>query len=137
MSIKILDCTLRDGGYYNRWDFAPDLVSDYLKVMADSKIDFVELGFRQFKNDKYLGPHAYTTSKYLERIKLPDGPRYGVMVNAKTVLSEDMGQEECIDKLFKHSSREKIDLVRIAAHFEEVKLCLPMLQQLKNKGYLE
>ena len=28
--IKILDCTLRDGGYYNNWDFSNDLVNDYL-----------------------------------------------------------------------------------------------------------
>ena len=27
----ILDCTLRDGGYYNNWDFSKDLVNQYLK----------------------------------------------------------------------------------------------------------
>ena len=30
--MKILDCTLRDGGYYNNWDFSKDLVNDYLKA---------------------------------------------------------------------------------------------------------
>lgn len=136
MTVKILDCTLRDGGYYNRWDFSPRLVLDYLTAMAENKIDFVELGLRQFKNDKYLGPHAYTTSKYLDRIDLPIGPTYGVMVDAKTVLEEKCDQEECIDKLFKSSNEEKIDLVRIAVHFHQVKLCLPMLRRLKEKGYL-
>ena len=28
--IEILDCTLRDGGYHNNWDFSNDLVNDYL-----------------------------------------------------------------------------------------------------------
>ena len=31
--IKILDCTLRDGGYYNNWEFKKDLINEYLKVM--------------------------------------------------------------------------------------------------------
>ena len=135
MTIKILDCTLRDGGYYNKWDFSKDLISDYLESMAICEIDFVELGFRQFKNDTYLGPHAYTTAKYLERLNLPDGPTYGVMIDAKTILSENQNQEECIDLLFDEAKKEKIDLVRVAAYFEEVPLCLPMLQRLKEKGY--
>ena len=28
-NVKILDCTLRDGGYYNNWDFSFDLVGAY------------------------------------------------------------------------------------------------------------
>ena len=31
--LKILDCTLRDGGYYNNWDFDQELVEVYLKSM--------------------------------------------------------------------------------------------------------
>ena len=30
--LTLLDCTLRDGGYYNNWDFSKDLVNDYLKA---------------------------------------------------------------------------------------------------------
>ena len=30
-NMKILDCTLRDGGYYNNWDFSPEVVTEYLK----------------------------------------------------------------------------------------------------------
>ena len=37
-----LDCTLRDGGYYNDWDFETHLVQDYLHAMDSLKIDFVE-----------------------------------------------------------------------------------------------
>lgn len=29
--IKLLDCTLRDGGYYNNWEFSYDFVKEYLK----------------------------------------------------------------------------------------------------------
>ena len=44
--VKILDCTLRDGGYYNNWDFKIDLINEYLKVMQLIKVDYVEIGFR-------------------------------------------------------------------------------------------
>ena len=44
--IKILDCTLRDGGYYNNWNFSKDLINEYLKVMNFINIDYVEIGFR-------------------------------------------------------------------------------------------
>ena len=42
-SIKILDCTLRDGGYYNNWDFDHELVELYLKSMEDASIDIIEI----------------------------------------------------------------------------------------------
>jgi 4-hydroxy 2-oxovalerate aldolase len=136
MTLNILDCTLRDGGYYNNWDFPQALITDYLNAMSSLNVAYVELGLRQFKNDCYLGAHAYTTAEYLNRINLPDGPVYGVMVDAKTIISEDFSQEEGIDKLFADQKVERISLVRVAAHFSEVERCLPMLDRLKQKGYL-
>ena len=52
---KLLDCTLRDGGYYNNWEFDLDLVNDYLQAMDTLKIDFVEIGFRSLKKDGFKG----------------------------------------------------------------------------------
>ena len=45
-----IDCTLRDGGYYNLWNFEESLVRKYLEVMEKLNIDFVELGFRFLKD---------------------------------------------------------------------------------------
>lgn len=47
-NINILDCTLRDGGYYNNWDFSPEVVNAYLKSVAEAKIEYIELGLRNF-----------------------------------------------------------------------------------------
>ena len=38
---EVLDCTLRDGGYYNNWDFSLDLVGDYLKSISSSGIKYI------------------------------------------------------------------------------------------------
>ena len=42
-NLKILDCTLRDGGYYTNWQYDLNLVNDYLSCMSDLKIDFVTI----------------------------------------------------------------------------------------------
>ena len=43
-NIEVLDCTLRDGGYYNNWDFSLDLVRDYIKSISISGVKYLELG---------------------------------------------------------------------------------------------
>ena len=46
MNLQILDCTLRDGGHYNDWDFSESIVKKYLSSMSSAKVDIVEIGFR-------------------------------------------------------------------------------------------
>ena len=91
--LKVLDCTLRDGGYYNNWDFDEDLVRDYLNALAEAKIDYIELGLRNFPKCTFDGPFAYTKESYLNSIVLPPGPKYGVMIDAKTILSSNLQVE--------------------------------------------
>ena len=59
--LKILDCTLRDGGYYVDWDFDESTVKKYLSAVAIAKIDIIELGFRFLPVNKFLGAFAYST----------------------------------------------------------------------------
>lgn len=133
---KILDCTLRDGGYYNEWDFEPEVVSSYLQAMADSKIDYVELGLRNFTKSGFYGAFAYTTEDFINRLELPHGPTYGVMVDAKTILTADMSIQDAVDKLFVSASDSKLSLVRVAAHFHEVEHSGEIIKALKAKGYI-
>mgnify|MGYP003553179679 CR=1 FL=1 len=132
----ILDCTLRDGGYYNNWDFDADLVNTYLKAIAQAHIDFVELGLRNFPQEGFLGPFAYTTEAYLNQLDLPVGPTYGVMVDAKTILSAALSISDAVDALFVARDQSKVGLVRIAAHFHEVEASQEIAQCLKAKGYV-
>ena len=43
MKYEILDCTLRDGGYYTDWNFSSNLVKNYLKAIAKTPVKFIEL----------------------------------------------------------------------------------------------
>ncbi|MCI8392057.1 MAG: hypothetical protein HFI35_15630 [Roseburia sp.] len=47
MSIRITDCTIRDGGYLLNKNSDPDFVKGVMKGLADAGIDFVETGFLQ------------------------------------------------------------------------------------------
>lgn len=37
--IRFLDCTLRDGGYYNAWDFSEELIHEYFEAMQTAGVD--------------------------------------------------------------------------------------------------
>jgi Isopropylmalate/homocitrate/citramalate synthases len=134
--MKILDCTLRDGGYYNNWDFPAEIVEAYFQAVAQAKIDYVELGLRNFPKDDFLGAYAYTTEDYLNTLELPVGPVYGVMVDAKTILASSLKMAAVIDILFVPAAESKIGLVRVAAHFGEVEQCAPIVKYLKQLGYM-
>lgn len=134
--IKILDCTLRDGGYYNNWDFDAEVVDNYLTAIAAANIDFVELGLRNFAKSGFHGAFAYTTEDYINGIELPNGPTYGVMVDAKTILECELSISDAVDMLFVDAHMSKLGLVRIAAHFREVEASETIAKRLKEKGYL-
>ena len=45
---KILDCTLRDGGYYTNWDFSTNVIDSYIEAMNQLPIDYLEIGYRNY-----------------------------------------------------------------------------------------
>lgn len=42
MKTVLLDCTLRDGGYYTNWDFETKVVDAYIQAMNALPIDYLE-----------------------------------------------------------------------------------------------
>ena len=132
--INILDCTLRDGGYYNNWYFEKDLINEYLKVMDILKIDYVEIGFRFLDNIKSKGPTAYSEESFLKTLKIPKKLKIGIMINAADFVSK----KNIIDlakKNFKLKKKSLISLVRIACHHNEVEGIIPLISWLKKSGY--
>ena len=131
-----IDCTLRDGGYYNRWDFPLDVVQDYLDAMGAAQIDYVEIGFRALQQKQFFGAHAFTTESYLKQFRVPDAVKLGVMLNASGILRHENGAGAAIEDLFCPASDSAVVLVRIACHFHEYNEILPVVDLLHEKGYL-
>ena len=69
--LTLLDCTLRDGGYYNNWSFSRNLVNDYLKAIAGSGIKYVEIGFRSLRENKLNGPNFFSRDNYIDILNIP------------------------------------------------------------------
>ncbi len=106
---KILDCTLRDGGYYNNWDFSESLVNSYLQAMKEIKIDYVEIGFRSLDSTEYRGPYYYSTDNFLDSLSIPKNLKIGVMVNAAEILSNKFNNPmKVIKLLFKKKRNQKL-----------------------------
>lgn len=133
--LTLIDCTLRDGGYYNSWDFPRTLISQYLSAMAAAQIDIVELGFRFLENRGFKGPCAYTTDDFIRSLNVPERLQVAVMVNGSDLLTE-LGLMGSLSKLFPETSETSpVDIVRFACHFAEFEKVLPAVGWLHERGY--
>jgi 4-hydroxy 2-oxovalerate aldolase len=115
-----LDCTLRDGGYYNSWDFNHALIQDYLVAMKAVGVDVVELGFRMTGQKGFKGACAYTTDSFIKTLEVPEGITLCVMINASEILVNSKYSEKILSTLFhKTAKKYRVSLVRIACHTHE------------------
>ena len=81
MKFKILDCTLRDGGYYTNWDFDQLTVNSYLEAMNDLPVDYIEIGYRSMKLDHYLGEYFYLPISTIRKIRNKSSKKTVVILN--------------------------------------------------------
>ena len=147
-NIVFLDCTLRDGGYYNAWNFSPDLVTEYLKAMAALNVDYIEIGFRSHKSLGFKGGCAFSNDAYLKSLNIPSelSDKIGVMINGSELVSKSAGLlsfekniehiNTVLQTLFRPKKESPVTLVRIACHVHEFISCLPAATWLKAQGYL-
>jgi len=133
--IKLLDCTLRDGGYYNNWDFSKDLVNDYLKAISDSGIRYVEIGFRSLKENKLNGPNFFSRDNYLNILKIPKNLNIGVMINISEIINSKQNYKKILTTLFENRKKTKVKFIRLATHFNEVSEVVKICKFLKSKKF--
>ena len=115
-NFQLLDCTLRDGGYYNNWDFNKKNIQRYLNLISKTRINFVELGFRFLDDIKLKGETAYTTEKLLNDLNIPVNLNIGVMVNASDLIKNKRTPLENCKNIFPNIKKSKIKFVRFACH---------------------
>ena len=116
-SFKLLDCTLRDGGYYTDWDFSDRFVDDYVKSMLDSGMDIIEIGYRSQSNDVYHGSYLYTPDYLIDYIDSRSSDvALAIMINESEFRSSEEFQG--FDRMLCTPSMTKVDIVRIATDIE-------------------
>ena len=89
--ISLLDCTIRDGGYLNNWEFTDKEVLDCYKAVTDAGFEYFEIGFRT--NKKLLenkGKWCYSTEDDINGIyQKYNGCKIVVMAKIGTVTIDD------------------------------------------------
>jgi 4-hydroxy 2-oxovalerate aldolase len=134
-SVKVLDCTLRDGGYYNNWCFEDSLVKNYIQSIKKSKIDFMEIGFRNLKEKSFLGPYAYSKEDILVKFFNKRTKNIAVMIDAKDFIGNNSDIKKKINSLFLAKKNSLVSIVRIATQLSEIKNCRFLSNFLKELGY--
>lgn len=87
---KILDCTLRDGGYYTNWDFDSKTVDAYIQAMNALPIDYLEVGYRNLPTREYMGKFGYSPVSVLKHLRETCTKKLVVMLNEKSTKPEDL-----------------------------------------------
>lgn len=89
--IKLLDCTLRDGGYINNWEFGYTKIKNTIADLEASRVDILELGF--LKNEKYLKDRTvFHSTKQIETL-IPhkkEGIDYAAMIEVVNPIPLEM-----------------------------------------------
>ena len=82
-SIKLLDCTLRDGGYVNHWRFGRQAISDILSKLVLANMDFIECGYLSQKKGDDPDVAQFATLDDLAAVLPPKQPhqRFAIMIN--------------------------------------------------------
>ena len=108
MPVEILDCTIRDGGYLNNWNFSDAQVINCLKACTEAGFDYVELGFRSSKkkfDDKKYGKWLFCSEDDLRlvfnSVKKPS--KISIMVRPENIEIES----------FVNSDESVIDMIRV------------------------
>ena len=130
----ILDCTFRDGGYYNEWDFNEDLVEKYLRLLALSRVDIIEIGYRFFKSKDYCGPFGFCSEEFLDALNIDPKISVAVMVNASEVLTSN----EDLDRFkgsFISAKKSRVDIVRLATYMADASDTEHLVDYLKSQVY--
>jgi 4-hydroxy 2-oxovalerate aldolase len=128
--IKVIDCTIRDGGLMNNSYFNFETVRAVYKAVCESGVDIVEIGYRNskqmFSPDKY-GPWRFCDDEIL--VKLIDGietkTRLAVMQDAHKANAEDLRPKD----------QSVVDMVRVATYVKDIDKAIRLVNNATEKGY--
>ncbi|SEQ07615.1 4-hydroxy 2-oxovalerate aldolase [Lachnospiraceae bacterium NE2001] len=127
--LKLLDCTLRDGGYVNDWKFGHNNLISIYERLIDSNVDYIELGFlddrREFDIDRSIMPDT----DCMEKI-------YGTVDKKGKIVFGMIDYGTCSIDHIKPASESYIDGIRVIYKKHLRVEALDFCRQLKELGYI-
>lgn len=122
--IKVLDCTLRDGGYINEWNFGESNIAGIRDKLTKAKTDIIECGYYNPLAKSNKNKSVYNNLEQLDK-NLSSGSEYCVLLRYKKGIEDHI--PFCS---FKH-----LNIIRISFQHGELDGALNLCEKLKQKGY--
>lgn len=128
--IHIVDCTIRDGGLINRWQFSDDFVRKTYTAVSEAGIDYMEIGYKASKHQfdpKLYGKYRFSEDETVKRLL------DGVEIKSKLSCMVDIGRVEEDDIL--QASDSVFSMIRIACYVKDIDKAIALADQIIEKGY--
>ncbi|MBM3133223.1 MAG: nucleoid-structuring protein H-NS [Chloroflexi bacterium] len=129
--IKIMDCTIRDGGLMNDHCFNDEIVKAVYTACVEGGIDYMEIGYKNskriFSPDKN-GAWKFCTEDDIRRIVGENGTSLKLSAMADAEKSDY--HEDILPK-----NQSVLDMIRIATYIHQIPLALDMIKDAHDKGY--
>jgi len=126
--IYLLDCTIRDGGFINNWNYSIEEVINYYQIISDSGIDFFECGFMFTEKNEDNGLWWNVTPELINKLK--ESVSGGCQISAMIVI-------ENINKLT--YKIDGLDMIRILINLKKTTISKDYIQHFKrlyDLGYI-
>jgi 4-hydroxy 2-oxovalerate aldolase len=130
-AIKVVDCTIRDGGLMNNHQFEGEIVKVVYDTCIAAGVDYMELGYKASRKGIKAGEHGdwkYCTEDALRRIVGDNKTALKLCVMAD---AERCDYHE--DILPKKDS--VLDMIRVATYIHQIPTALDMIKDAHDKGY--
>lgn len=128
--IKVLDCTVRDGGLMNNWHFTDEFVKDVYEACVKAGIDYMEIGYKSSEkafSRKEVGAWKFCDENDLRKI-VGDND-----TSLKLSAMADIGRIEPDDILPAEDSL--LDMIRVAAYAHQTDKAIWLAEHCMDKGY--
>ena len=122
---KVLDCTLWDGEYINKWYFGYTSIQNIYNNLINSKVDHIEAGF--LKDVEYNKNRTlFDSFKRLEALLKINTSKLCVMI---------MSGEFDISKIPPKTEEINVDCIRYVFKKEQIKKAFDEIKQIQDLGY--
>lgn len=133
--MKLLDCTLRDGGYYTNWNFDTQMVQDLITNLDLAGVNIIELGYKSpVKGGKYRKCNDRFIWEVLGH-RLPVNAELAFMIDAKDFIKGSSLDYSLIDDIIHEKDQSPFTVCRLAIKHSEIDNALELGEIIKDKGY--
>ncbi|MBU4376622.1 MAG: aldolase catalytic domain-containing protein [Candidatus Omnitrophica bacterium] len=128
--IKVLDCTVRDGGLINNHAFDHRFVKEVYKALSAAGVDYMEIGYKNSK--KLFSPKEYGLWKFCDDEEI-NKIKHEVKSDTKISVMVDIGRVDMDD--VKPASESPVDMVRVASYVKDIDKAIYMTNEFADRGY--